>query len=269
MPAARPRPSPPSRRAGARPAREGFGLRWQGDRCVTIDVGGEVGERAAQRCQALARLIRAAVLPGVSDVVPSFTAVTVHLRPRLDAPSPVAAMLQALLDGLGPGWDLERDPAAGPRAVPAPPAAPRVRELPVCYGGRHGPDLLEVAATLGLTPEEVVALHSGTPCTVLMIGFAPGHPYLGLIDARLALPRRSVPRVRVEPGSVAIANRQSVVYPAALPGGWHLIGRTPQPLFDPGAENPAWLAPGDRVRFVPIDEDTFEALAAKPGRSEA
>lgn len=93
-----------------------------------------------------------------------------------------------------------------------------------------------------------------------MLGFAPGHPYLGHYDERLALPRRRMPRTRVPAGSLGLANRQSVIYPQMLPGGWSLIGRTPWRLFDPYAEQACRLRAGDRIRCVPIDAATFASL---------
>ncbi|WP_154393101.1 5-oxoprolinase subunit B family protein, partial [Bordetella pertussis] len=92
------------------------------------------------------------------------------------------------------------------------------------------------------------------------LGFAPGHSYIGVHDARLDLPRRATPRTAVPAGSVAIANRQTVIYPARLPGGWNIIGATPLNLFDPGREPAALLQPGDRIRFVPIDAAEFDRL---------
>ena len=136
-------------------------------------------------------------------------------------------------------------------AAPLPPERPtQVVEIPVRYGGEDGPDLDEVAERLGLTPDEVVAIHAGRTYRVFMLGFVPGFAYLGRLPSRLVLPRRATPRARVPAGSVAIADAQTAVYPTATPGGWHLIGRTDEVLWDPTDDSPARLAPGDHVRFV-------------------
>jgi KipI family sensor histidine kinase inhibitor len=124
-------------------------------------------------------------------------------------------------------------------------------EIPVRYGGHDGPDLADVAARLGRSESDVVALHSGVEYHVYMLGFSPGFAYLGTLPEELALPRRPEPRVRVPVGSVAIAERQTAVYPSASAGGWHLIGRTEMTMWDPTAESPARLSAGQRVRFVP------------------
>ncbi len=124
--------------------------------------------------------------------------------------------------------------------------------IPVRYGGDDGPDLEAVAQQLRLTPAEVIALHTATELRVMMIGFAPGFPYLGWLPPALHLPRRTTPRIAVPAGSVAIAVGMTGIYPATLPGGWHLIGRTEVRLFDPAVDPPTLLQPGDRVRFVDV-----------------
>jgi len=120
-------------------------------------------------------------------------------------------------------------------------------EIPVRY---DGPDLADVAAHCRLSPDEVVRRHSAAEYVVYFIGFQPGFAYLGGLDQALHTPRRAEPRVAVPAGSVGIGGAQTGIYPLATPGGWQLIGRTALPLFDPQAEPPTLLAPGDRVRFV-------------------
>ena len=132
--------------------------------------------------------------------------------------------------------------------------------VPVCYEGEFAPDLAEVARLTELTPREVVGLHSAVRYHVYMLGFLPGFPYLGDLPPQLALPRRADPRVRVPAGSVSIATTLTAIYPYESPGGWHLIGATPIRLFDPERPRPALLAPGDIVRFEPIDPASFASI---------
>jgi inhibitor of KinA len=135
---------------------------------------------------------------------------------------------------------------------PAPAIPARVIDVPVTYGGAAGPDLDKVATALGLAPAELVAIHTAEVYRVMMIGFTPGFPYIGPLPDRLQVPRLTTPRAAVPAGSVAIAAGLTGIYPARLPGGWHLIGRTDLLLFDPAATPPATLEPGDGVRFVPL-----------------
>jgi KipI family sensor histidine kinase inhibitor len=140
--------------------------------------------------------------------------------------------------------------------------------VPVCYEGEHAPDLAYVAKETGLAAKEVVALHAGRPYHVYMIGFLPGLPYMGDLPERLVLPRRVDPRVRLPPGSVAIAMTMTIVYPLESPGGWHLIGATPVRLFDWRWPAPALLAPGDAVEFEPIGKGAFAKLARAVGHGD-
>ncbi|MBW3612988.1 MAG: 5-oxoprolinase subunit PxpB [Chloroflexi bacterium] len=131
----------------------------------------------------------------------------------------------------------------------------RVRTIPVVYGGAHGPDLDRTAAVLGISADELVARHAATELQVLFCGFAPGFAYLGELPQGLRVPRLDTPRTRTPSGSVAVAGPMSGIYPAELPGGWPVIGRTPLLLFDARRDPPAYLAPGDTVRWEPIDHD--------------
>ena len=133
-------------------------------------------------------------------------------------------------------------------------------QIPVAYGGDYGPDLENVAKHAGLTQEEVIAIHSGTDYRVFMLGFAPGFPYLGGMDSRIACPRLATPRTLVPAGAVGIAESQTGVYPNPSPGGWQIIGRTPIKLFDVDADPPCAMLPGTKVTFVPIVNDEFETL---------
>jgi inhibitor of KinA len=222
----------------------------QGDRCLLIRFGEALDIRIGRACLAAARLLRDAGLPGVTDIVPSFSAVAVHYQPGTDGPG--YAQLAERVAGLFAGG-IATDETAG-----------RDVEIPVCYGGDFGPDLPEVAARAGIGEDEVVALHTRPGNMVFMVGFAPGLPYIGVHDEKLAIPRRPTPRLDMPAGAVAIANRQTVIYPGRLPGGWSIIGATPLVLFDPKRSPAALLAPGDRVHFKAVDRETFDRM--KDGR---
>ena len=134
-------------------------------------------------------------------------------------------------------------------------------EIPVAYGGEYGPDIETVANHAGLSVDEVISIHSDTDYHVFMLGFAPGFPYLGGMDERIACPRLATPRTIVPAGSVGIAEAQTGVYPNASPGGWQLIGRTPMKLFDVNVDPPAVMLPGNKVNFVPISHEQYKSQA--------
>lgn len=199
------------------------------------------------RIARLGERIRQRFGPAVTDLVAGWTSLLVHYDPL----QLTLAELQAGLHPLLADW---------PGAAPAGEGG-RLHQVPTLYAG---PDLAEVAERCGLSEGEVITLHSGRDYQVGAIGFMPGFAFLGELDERLALPRRSTPRTHVPAGSLAIAERQTAVYPQASPGGWNLIGRCLWTVFDARAEPPCLLAPGDRVRFVPVDEAAFRAQGGQP-----
>lgn len=214
-----------------------------GDRAVQIVLGDAPGEPTRRLVEAASRRVREAALPGVIECVPGFTSLTIHFDP-LQLPDPPAEWLPRLFAGL--------DQFAGDDG--------RLVEIPVCYDGEFGPDLESVASLHGLTADEVVALHAAADYRVHLVGFVPGFPYLGGLDAKLATPRRESPRTAVPAGSVGIGGAQTGIYPVESPGGWQLIGRTPLRLFDAHRDPPALLRAGDRVRFLPVDAEAFRRL---------
>lgn len=139
----------------------------------------------------------------------------------------------------------------------------RLIRLPVWYSTESGPDLEPLAKRSELSIDEVIALHSTTEYRVYAIGFAPGFAYLGQVDERIAAPRLATPRQLVPRGSVAIADRQTAIYPSASPGGWNLIGRCPTRMFDPQAEPCMPVQVGDRVGFEPIDKVRYLELGGE------
>ena len=210
-----------------------------GDSVTIVEFEERIDERINAQAIALANRVERAQIAGVRDIVPTYRSVAVYFDPlRIDY-----AALQEALSGAGQHLVSE---GATDRAVGAP-----VR-IPVRYGGEHGPDLGEVAAFAGLSEAEVVAKHVAVSYRVFMMGFVPGFPYMGTVDATIAAPRRTTPRVRVPAGSVGIAGSQTGIYPTETPGGWQLIGRTDVPLFDLSRPAPFLLKAGDTVQFYPV-----------------
>lgn len=219
-----------------------------GDSAVVLQFGEEINLAIHERILAVTHLLELQPFRGLVDFVPAFTTLTVYYDPwelsqqgTVDAYSEVVRHLEILVEQ-----------AAVAAVVPA-----RVVEIPVVYGGMFGPDLQEVAEYAGLSTEEVIRIHSQGSYQVYMIGFAPGFPYLGGMDARIAAPRKAKPRESIPAGSVGIAGAQTGVYSISTPGGWQLIGRTPLRLFAPSRQEPSLLQAGDKVRFVPITEAEY------------
>lgn len=233
-------------------------IRQQGDRCLIIDLGDKIEEAVGLRCLALAQQLRNRAVSGVLDIVPSFTAVAVYYDPGPSLGRDPAATIEKLL--------VSELQSMGSASDDASLIQSRTIAIPVCYGGTHGPDLADIAHRMGLSEREVIEAHHQQPCRVYMLGFAPGHPYIGIHDERFAIGRRDVPRTAVPAGSLGIANRQSTIYPNRLPGGWHIIGATPLTLFNPASPSPSLLRPGDEIRFEPISCEEFDTIRAQQGK---
>lgn len=220
-----------------------------GDRALTITLGDAIDLPTHRRVRSASAAIVANPPAGVVDQVPAFASVTVHYDPSRVAGDPRQApydRLTAQLDAL----------LSTTRAHELP--APRLVEIPVCYGGELGPDLADVARQHDLTPQAVIDLHASAEYLVYMVGFMPGFAYMGGLPDQLATPRRSTPRTAVPAGTVGIGGRQTGVYPLESPGGWNLIGKTPLHIFDIRREPATLLAAGDHARFVPISADEFD-----------
>ncbi|CAI6079848.1 5-oxoprolinase subunit B [Cohnella sp. JJ-181] len=233
-----------------------------GDSAITVQLGETICRQTHDRVRQLAEHLERSRFAGMIEHVPAFLSVTVYFDP-----------FEALA-GLGDPADLSG--SADPMALVAGWLAdnlakleetaqekPRLTEIPVCYGGELGPDLPEVAAVHGLSEQEVIEIHASAEYLVYMLGFAPGFAYLGGLPKSIATPRKQTPRLSIPAGTVGIAGDQTGVYPIATPGGWQLIGKTPEPLFLPDATPPTLLRAGDIVRFRPISREEFDRREAE------
>jgi KipI family sensor histidine kinase inhibitor len=213
-----------------------------GERALLVTLGNRADLLVNARARQLAAAFEARreTDPRFGRSVPAATSVLVPFDPLAIEPAEAATIVAGIVDLVGAA-------AAADAASLRQPI-----EIGVRYGGRDGPDLAAVAEAHGVSPADIVELHSGSAWTALFLGFAPGFAYLGPLPPALATPRRATPRERVPGGSVAIGGDQTAVYPFALPGGWQLIGRTEVPMWDLARSRPNLVEPGDRVRFVPI-----------------
>jgi KipI family sensor histidine kinase inhibitor len=169
------------------------------------------------------------------------------LRARLPQSDVVVGAGSIAIVGVGVFDDLEDVIAEAARAPALGVGAPALHRIAVVY---DGPDLAAIAERTGLSTEQVARVHASREYVVELLGFLPGFGYLSGLDPRLVVARRDAPRPRVAAGSVAVAGPFTGIYPAASPGGWHLLGRAlDAKLFDPRREPPSLLQPGDRVRF--------------------
>lgn len=214
-----------------------------GDTALAVEFGHQIDRAVNEAVLALDARLASMALEGIVETVPTFRSLLIHYDPLTLAPATLQGRVE---EALASGGETAR--------------AERRWHIPACYEGDLAPDLDDVARETGLSTKEVVERHRAIEFHVYMLGFLPGYPYMGDLPEVLRLPRRVEPRVRVPPGSVAIAMAMTAVYPVESPGGWRLIGRSPVRLFDAGWEQPALLQPGDKVVFAPISPGEFETL---------
>ena len=198
-----------------------------GEAAVLAELGTRLDTALNTRAIALAAALKKR--RDVRQAIAGYASVTVQFDPDQTNHEALGAAIKRLAS--------KRPPMAEPG---------RVHRIPVIY---DGPDIETVAAALGMSLSQIVQIHTRPIYRVFLVGFVPGWGYLGPLPEELELPRRQVPRTRVPAGSVAIAGRQTGVYPLPTPGGWHLIGRTSVKLFLPDSDPPCLFRAGDRVKF--------------------
>jgi KipI family sensor histidine kinase inhibitor len=216
------------------------------DQSLLVYFGQQITLGAHEQVRRLLRLLELEPIPGIRNLHPAYCSVLVKFDALKLRHKELEKILRRYLERL--------DKVSLPK--------PRQVEIPVCYGGEHGPDLAEVAALHGMTPERVIELHTSTSYLVYFLGFVPGFAYLGELPKELVTPRLATPRKKVPAGSVGIAGNQTGVYPFATPGGWRLLGRTPLAMFQAGRGELSLVAIGDRVRFTPISRERFTTLVS-------
>lgn len=222
-------------------------LHSAGENAMMLYLGTETSPEVSARVQAAATAVEAALGEDLIDLVPSYASLLIIYNALTTDHLSVTHRVHECLDNLDSSADEDGNTVV----------------LPVYYHPEAGEDLEALAERASLSVEQVIAIHSEAEYRVYAIGFAPGFAYLGQVDERIAAPRLATPRQKVPRGAVAIADRQTAVYPAVSPGGWNLIGRCPVRMFDPAATPIMPVSVGDKVRFEPIDRDRFISLGGE------
>lgn len=217
-----------------------------GDTALCVEFGESIDRGVSARVLALAERLEADAVPGIVELVPTFRSLMIHYDPSVLSHADLRSAIAPRLVNLKGSEGAER------RWV-----------IPACYEPSLAPDLEEVASRTGFAPQEVIERHTAVTYHVYMLGFLPGYPYLGDLPQELALPRRENPRTKVPAGSIAIATTMSAVYALECPGGWHLIGKTPIPLWDLRRDPAALLSAGDKVVFRPVSLSEYEDLSQR------
>ncbi|OOZ40629.1 5-oxoprolinase subunit PxpB [Solemya elarraichensis gill symbiont] len=214
-----------------------------------VYLGDEISDDVSARVGRALAIVRQSLGPLLTDLVPSYTSLLLYYDPdRIDHEQLHQYLVELLDDDAA---DLQESVSSA------------LLEVPVYYGEEVALDLQALSEFAGLAPDEVISIHSDSPYRVYAIGFAPGFAYLGKVDQRIAMPRMQKPRLRVPAGSVAIADSQTAVYPAATPGGWRIIGRTPMQMIDWESDSLTQIEVGAEIRFRPIGRQEYLDLGGQ------
>jgi len=211
------------------------------DQAITIEFATAISEATNMQVIAMQHAIESSPIKGFIEAVPAYGSLTVYFSEQVSA-STVRSWLS----------DLSAQVSNTSLATEG-----KQISIPVCYDPSLGTDLAWVAAHLNLSIEDIINLHSSISYRVYMIGFIPGFPYMGILPTALEVPRKQTPSMKIPAGSVAIAGKQTGIYPAEVPCGWQVIGRTPLKMFDPSTTPCSFLNAGDIVQFKPISLETF------------
>lgn len=219
--------------------------RLAGDTGLLVEFGEGIDPKVNAKVRAMTRALEKETPAGVREIIPTYRSLLVVYDPATTNPKTLCPLIEQVENSLK---TLDMEPV-------------KIVEIPVCYGGEFGPDMKNVQTPHALTRDQVIQRHSAPAYLIYMVGFTPGFPFLGGLDATLYTPRLTTPRMCVPQGSVGIANNQTGMYPIASPGGWQIIGRTPLKLFAPNRSNPFLYKAGDKIKFIPISEREYARLA--------
>ena len=220
-------------------------VRPLGDQGIRIGFSEKISPEINQQIRAFVYAVKEEQIPGIIDVVPTYTAVNLYYQPTFFSYEKLVMLLLEISKKIS--------------AVDLPPT--RLVKIPVLYDHQTGPDLQYVAAYHRLTVKEVIKLHTAHNYLVYMLGFSPGFPYLGGLPKELVTPRLTNPRPQINGGSVGIGGQQTGIYPEAAPGGWQIIGHTPVKLYDPQRSEPILLKAGDYLQFYSVTEEKYLKIA--------
>ena len=218
-----------------------------GDRGLLVEFGAAIEPEINRKVRQIFLALEKAPIDGITEVIPTYRSILIFYDPFQINPKRLREEI------------IDRENKLDKSEIPP----PETTEIQVAYGGDFGPDLEFVAQHNGLTPEEVIQIHTSETYLIYMLGFTPGFPFLGGLSERIFAPRRENPRQLVPAGSVGIANNQTGVYPIDSPGGWQLIGKTPIKLYDPTGSPPILLKAGNCLRFKGISREEFQEIAER------
>lgn len=216
------------------------------DHALTVAFSEKISEADNARVLALRDAIEQQPLKGLLDCVPAYSSLAVYYKTECKRED-VVNYLQERIESSAAMLNQQ--------------SSGKIIRVPVCYDPSFGTDQEFVCEHLQITREELIEQHTGNIFKIYMIGFIPGFPYMGVLPEGWQIPRKQTPSLKIAAGSVALAGQQTGIYPAEVPGGWQVIGRTPLRIFDALREPSCLFKAGDQVKFESISLHEFDSLS--------
>lgn len=222
-----------------------------GDCAITVEMGDTISLEVNARVRTLKHLIEAQHVGGIVEMVPTYASLTIHYNPEIIRFDPLVEKVRKIAQEVQISDLIQNE----------------VIEIPIIYGGQYGIDLEECALLQGVTPQELIRMHSQSLYYTYMLGFAPGHPYLVRSEDPFSFKRRQEPRLKIPAGSVVVAENLSNLIPFDQPCGWNIIGHTPVTMFNENNQPPSLINVGDWVKFQAVEEEEYLTIkeAVKQG----
>lgn len=227
-----------------------FTITTLGDKAVILNFGNRIDELVNRKVLYLFHRLKSLALPYVTDIVPAYSSLAIFYDAvRIKSKTSInKSGLEIFTDQMEKLIKEEIKTTSFPS---------RKIKVPVCYSEKYAYDIKSIAQEKKIAVSKIIDIHNGKKYRVYMIGFLPGFAYMGEVDEKIAIPRKTQPRLKVDAGSVGIAGMQTGIYPFDSPGGWQIIGKTPLKLFNTEKDDPVLLRPGDEIEFYSITENEF------------
>jgi inhibitor of KinA len=225
-----------------------------GEYAITIDFGNVIDETINHHVHLLFSRLKQQNIVGVKDVIPAYSTLTVvydvvTIKKACPTDTAYNTIFKIIKDALSTAQQVVEETAT-------------TIKIPVCYDPLFASDLLEMAVQKNVKPQTIIEMHCSKTYRVFMLGFLPGFAYMGTVPEELETPRKNTPRTNVPAGSVGVAGKQTGIYPFESPGGWNIIGQTPQKMFDANRQRAVLLQPAQQVQFYPITSEEFYTIKA-------
>jgi inhibitor of KinA len=216
-------------------------IKPMGDKAILIDFEPNIKEKLIEKLLNIKEFIENELVEEKVEVINTYCSLLIIYPNTIENLYDEVLAIKALISNANIGKNI----------------SPNIFDIPVCYEEEFGLDLDHISKVKNLKISEIIEIHTTPIYTVYFIGFLPGFLYLGGLDERIRISRKTTPRMKVQKGAVGIGENQTGIYPKSSPGGWQILGNSPVSFFDKNTDPPCEILPGDKVRFYSISKPEY------------